>query len=205
MIRPVRVLMLHHAFPPLGGPSGWFARDILEALSGIDRLQVDFVSVSESHVYQSETVGDRVVTHRLNVYKGKSKKLTAAELYEYQTKSFIFILRTSRKIRYDLIHALGMFPESLTAYAFRARFPYAVSRLPTDRAAAGLLTDGAHKALIPFGKEILRKASAVFDHISEKPADADSAAKAYWIRYRKMIPDDHQRLRKKTWRNKAGP
>ncbi len=170
--------MLHHAFPPLGGKTGRFACELLKAIAKVSDISVDFVSISNSHVYQSEPLGSRVVVHRLNVYKEKSKSFTERELFEYQAKSYIFILRTSRKIEYDLIHAIGIFPESFTAYAFKSRFPYFLSLLPSDESI---------KALRSMGGEFRRAAEIVFDHSTAKSGwNAPVAAKSYLMAYRQF-------------------
>ena len=177
--------MLHHACSPLGAAAGRFVRSLLKEFSLQKGIFVDFVCVSPSNAYQATIFGERVTAHRLNVYKGKSGQFSMEELFEYQAKSYIFILRTSRKIKYDLIHALGLFPESCTAYAFRIRFPYCVSLLPTDSAAASILTGGRPESLESFGKEIMRSAKAVFDHTAGfSKLAAPIAARKYLEAYR---------------------
>lgn len=186
--------MLHHAFLPLGGAAGKFAKDLLEALAAEKGLHVDFVSISNTRVYQSDSFGSNVVTHRLNVYKGKTRGWTADELYEYQAKCHIFILRTSRNIRYNLIHAMGQFPESYTAYTFRTRFPYFMSLLPWDAAAAKLLTQNRPEALKSLVREFERRAARVFNHRRSSTRGPRQIAKMYADAYRSL-----KNIRGQTW------
>lgn len=169
--------MLHHLLPPLRDRTGRSVRPILEALATEPGIHIDFVTVSESHVYQSESIGDTVTIHRLNVYRQRGGPLSTDELFEYQTKSYIFILRTARKIQYDLIHALGIFPEAYTAYAFKNRFPYILSLLPSDRVVSARMMGGRSESLKSLGREFAERAWAVFDHSKMRLNPVETAKK----------------------------
>lgn len=171
--------MLHHAHPPLGGNGGRYARRLLESLSGQKNIRIDFVSISDREIYQTESIGEGVTIHRLNVYKTVEKKITADELYEYQAKSYIFILRTARKVKYDLIHALGIFPECFTAYAFRRKFPYVVTPMPSDAQVAKVMTGGHPEALSSLGREFRRAANRVFKSSLDPAGDAGQFCAQY--------------------------
>lgn len=156
--------MLHHALSPLGGIAGRFCRNLLVELAKNPAVQIDFVSISDAHHYTSESFGSTVATHRLNVYKTKSNRFTPDELFEYQAKSYIFILRTARNITYDLVHALGAFPEGYTAYSFKTRIPYMISLLPWDAAVQKNMMAPAPRAMKSFERGLVRSAVRVFRH-----------------------------------------
>lgn len=170
--------MIHHALDPLGGRGGRTIRRLLEFLGNDPAVHIDFLTISDRPVYQSESIHSGVTTHRLNVYKKTQGKITADELFEFQAKSYIFILRTSRNVRYDLIHALGIFPEAYTAWAFRRRIPYALSLMPSTPAGA--------REFAALSGPCKRQARRVFNHTAGLGGPSlHKIAKSYLETYRR--------------------
>jgi len=191
--------MLHHAFPPLGGKGG---RDMARLMGSFSRhtdIQIDHVTISDKPVYQSDEIGGTVVTHRLNVYRRSPLRgFGAGELFEYQAKSYLFILRTSRKVPYDLVHAMGIFPEGYTAYAFRDRFPYLVSLLPSDEASMARMTGGRAVDLAALSHHIRVGARRIFDHRRAVPFPPPGLAKRYAEAYRSIAGQVPPRARRRA-------
>lgn len=176
----IRILMLHHAYPP-DGPDE--LRGLLGEIGLETDIAIEFISISDIHLYQSEKFGETATTHRLNVFRTPGQPYSLQELAEFQAKSYIFILRTARKVRYDAIHALGEFPEAWVAYLFRDRFPYFVTPMPTDAESAATITAGTAPSLTPLTAQIRSGARHIF------PAginDAAATARLYAVQYRAL-------------------
>ncbi|NTW75936.1 MAG: glycosyltransferase family 4 protein [Candidatus Moranbacteria bacterium] len=133
----MKILFLNYEYPPLGGGAGNATAYLLREYAKMADLTVHLVTSAVGNEYSRETVGERIVIHRLPI--GKNPKnlhyQSRTDLITYSWKAFFFsrkLIRTERD--FDLIHAFFTVPCGFLAMllGFEFRLPYIVSLRGAD-------------------------------------------------------------------------
>lgn len=133
----MKVLFLNYEYPPLGGGAGNATAYLLREYAGMSGLTVHLVTASVDEAYSRETVGDRIVVHRLPIGKDPENLhyQSRADLLTYSWKALFFSRRLIRKEGdFDLIHAFFTVPCGFLAMmlGIEFRLPYVVSLRGAD-------------------------------------------------------------------------
>jgi L-malate glycosyltransferase len=133
----MKILFLNYEYPPLGGGAGNATVYLLREFATVSDLEVHLVTSAVGDEYSRETIGERVVIHRLPI--GKNPKnlhyQSRTDLITYSWKAYFFSRKLIRKERgFDLIHAFFTVPCGFLAMVlgFEFRLPYIVSLRGAD-------------------------------------------------------------------------
>ncbi|MEI6650091.1 MAG: glycosyltransferase family 4 protein [Candidatus Moraniibacteriota bacterium] len=133
----MKVLFLNYEYPPLGGGAGNATAYLLREFASVPDLKVHLVTSAVGNEYSRETIGERIIIHRLPI--GKNPKnlhyQSRTDLITYSWKAYFFSRKLIRKERgFDLIHAFFTVPCGFLAMVlgFEFRLPYVVSLRGAD-------------------------------------------------------------------------
>jgi glycosyltransferase involved in cell wall biosynthesis len=132
----MRILFLNYEYPPLGGGAANATEYILKEFSKTPDLEVELVTSSIDGRYRRETLGERIVIHRLPIGKkaGNLHFQSQADLLAYSWRAYGFARRLLRERRFDVVHAFFAVPCGVLAWVLHKEFrvPYVVSLRGAD-------------------------------------------------------------------------
>jgi len=133
----MKILFLNYEYPPLGGGAGNATAYLLREYAKIPDLTVHLVTSAVGKDYVKETVGERIVIHRLPIGKDAEHLhyQSRNNLLAYSFRAYFFAERLIRKEGdFDLIHAFFTVPCGFLALVlgFQFRLPYVVSLRGAD-------------------------------------------------------------------------
>jgi glycosyltransferase involved in cell wall biosynthesis len=154
----MKILILNYEYPPLGGGTGVACQYLLKEFSKKKNLQIDHLTSSVDK-HQEEQVSSNIRIIKLNI--GKNNKnlhhQSFIDLLRYLIQSSWWLIKN--KDQYDLIHAFGGLPASMTAFV--AGKPYLVSLRGGDQPGYEPRLDKYLKPVKPLIKLIYSKAKFV--------------------------------------------
>jgi len=161
----MKILFLNYEYPPLGGGAANATAYLLDEFSRMTDIDVDLVTSSVDNQYHRESIGDRIVIHRLPIGKN-SQNLhfqSVKDLLMYAWKSYRFSRTILKQTRYDVVQAFFTVPCGLVAWKLRREFsvPYIVSLRGSDVPGYSDRFRFLYPLLIPLARLIWRKALVV--------------------------------------------
>jgi len=168
----LRILLLSHEWPPLGGGAGVVCQRLCRQLA------------SEGHHFDVVTTGykrlpdggqERGVTlHRLGCLRRRLDRPRAFELALYVVRAILCGRRLLQRDKYDLIYGNCLLPAGLSAYWLHRKhgLPYTLRASGTD--VPGHSPDRfdlEHKLLFPLWQRVVTNAAAVVspsEHLAER-------------------------------------
>lgn len=161
----MKILFLNYEYPPLGGGAANATAYLLDEFSRMPDIEVDLVTSSVDEAYHRETIGDRIVIHRLPIGKN-AKNLhfqSVKDLLTYGWKSYGFARGLLREGKYDLIQAFFTVPCGAVAKKLHREsgVPYVVSLRGSDVPGYSDRFGFLYPFLRPIVRRIWRDAAAV--------------------------------------------
>ncbi|MFH1615917.1 MAG: glycosyltransferase family 4 protein [Planctomycetota bacterium] len=114
MEQPLKILMLNHEFPPVGGGASPVTFELCKQLVKMGH-KVDVVTMHYGHTSRFETV-DGMNIYRTPAIRKRPNICYTHELATYVPGAFFKTLRLARKERYDIIHCHFVVPGAPLAW-----------------------------------------------------------------------------------------
>jgi glycosyltransferase involved in cell wall biosynthesis len=133
----MKILFLNYEYPPLGGGAGNATAYLLREYAKVPGLEVHLVTSAVGTEYVRETVGDRIVIHRLPIGKDPNRLSYQSRnnLLTYSWKAYFFSENLiGKEGGFDLIHAFFTVPCGFLALilGLQYRLPYIISLRGAD-------------------------------------------------------------------------
>ncbi len=158
----MKVLVISHEFPPIGGGGGKVVQDLCAGLA--DRgLQIHLLTALFENLPEVESLGNLVI-ERLPSKRTESFRASFATMAAFVWKSFWRGLKVIRTWHPDLIHAHFAVPAGAVAYALShfTHTPYIITAHGGDvPGGAPEKTGGWFRFVLPFSKPVWKHATAI--------------------------------------------
>ncbi len=146
----MRILMLNYEFPPIGGGAGNANQRMLEQLASRAGFDVDLVTSSPEHSFDTDQFAETIRIFKLNVKKREVHHWRMSEIVRWTWKAYHFARRRVRETHYDLCHCWSGWPAGIVGYMLRKKLPYIVALRGSDVPGSNPRLERLDKYLIPF-------------------------------------------------------
>jgi len=125
----MRILILCHEFPPIGGGAGNALKYLLNEFKHFD-ITFDVITASERN-FRISTFSSNITVYYLDIgRKSTNKNPTNFHSFIFAFRSFFFVKKLMTLKSYDLCHAFFGIPSGFTAYLLD--IPYFISLMGSD-------------------------------------------------------------------------
>jgi len=158
----MKILVISHEYPPIGGGGGKVVQDLCTGLSERGH-HIHLLTALYEHLPEKENVGNLVI-ERLPSKRTESFRAGFGTMAAFVWKGFWRGLKVIRSSHPELIHAHFAVPAGAVAYALSAftRIPYIITAHGGDvPGGAPEKTGGWFRFVLPFSKSIWKHAAAI--------------------------------------------
>lgn len=157
----LKILMVNHEYPPIGGGGGYAGFNILKQFAGRDDIELDvIVSRAEPGLVQ-EKFADNVTLYKVGLQKKALQLWTRGEILKWMFSAYRLHKKLLKQNSYDLVHAFFGFPAGVLAWRTVSKLPYIVSFRGSDVPGINARFTLDYKILGPLFKRIWRNSSGL--------------------------------------------
>ena len=158
----MKILMLNHEYPPIGGGGGYAGRNILRQFAGRSDIELDVVVSRPSPPTVVEKFADNITLYRVGVRKKALQFWTRPEMIQWMAKAYRIHRKLLQQNQYDLAHAFFGFPTAALTWRTVSKLPYIISLRGSDVPGANVRFSLDYKLLAPVFRRIWENASALY-------------------------------------------
>ena len=158
----LKILMLNHEYPPIGGGGGYAGRNILRQFAGRSDIELDVVVSRPSPPTVVEKFADNITLYRVGVRKKALQFWTRPEMIQWMAKAYRIHRKLLQQNQYDLAHAFFGFPTAALTWRTVSKLPYIISLRGSDVPGANVRFSLDYKLLAPVFRRIWENASALY-------------------------------------------
>ena len=111
----MKILMLNHEYPPIGGGGGYAGRNILRQFAGRSDIELDVVVSRPQPPIVIEKFAENITLYRVGVRKKAMQFWTRLEMIQWMAKAYRIHKKLLQQNQYDLAHAFFGFPTAIAA------------------------------------------------------------------------------------------
>jgi len=161
-VSKLKILMLNHEYPPIGGGGGYAGRNILRQFAGRGDIELDVVVSRPQLPTITEKLADNITLYRAGVQKKALQFWTRGEMIWWMVEAYRIHKKLLRENHYDLAHAFFGFPTAALTWRTASRLPYIISLRGSDVPGINVRFSLDYKLLAPVFRRIWRNASALY-------------------------------------------
>jgi glycosyltransferase involved in cell wall biosynthesis len=109
----MKILVLNYEYPPLGGGAGPVAKLLSEGYVA-QKHEVDYITMHFKGFKRNETING-VNIHRIKCVRRKKEICTTIEMISFVFMAIPYVLKLTRKTKYDVVHSHFAIPSSVIA------------------------------------------------------------------------------------------
>ena len=158
----LKILMLNHEYPPIGGGGGYAGRNILRQFAGRSDIELDVIVSRPQPPTVTEKLADNITLYRVGVRKKALQFWTRAEMMQWMARAYRIHKELLRRNHYDLAHAFFGFPVAVLTWRTTSELPYIISLRGSDVPGVNVRFSLDYKLLAPVFRCIWRNASALY-------------------------------------------
>ncbi len=158
----MKILMLNHEYPPIGGGGGYAGRNILRQFAGRSDIELDVVVSRPRPPTVIEKFADNITLYRVGVRKKALQFWTRPEMIQWMAKAYRIHKKLLQQNQYDLAHAFFGFPTAALTWRTVSKLPYIISLRGSDVPGANVRFSLDYKLLAPLFRRIWENASALY-------------------------------------------
>jgi len=158
----MKILMLNHEYPPIGGGGGYAGRNILRQFAGRSDIELDVVVSRPRPPTVIEKFADNITLYRVGVRKKALQFWTRPEMIQWMAKAYRIHKKLLQQNQYDLAHAFFGFPTAALTWRTASKLPYIISLRGSDVPGANVRFSLDYKLLAPLFRRIWENASALY-------------------------------------------
>ena len=158
----MKILMLNHEYPPIGGGGGYAGRNILRQFAGRSDIELDVVVSRPRPPTTIERLADNITLYRVGVRKKAMQFWTRPEMIQWMAKAYRIHKKLLQQNQYDLAHAFFGFPTAALTWRTVSKLPYIISLRGSDVPGVNVRFSLDYKLLAPVFRRIWENASALY-------------------------------------------
>jgi len=158
----MKILMLNHEYPPIGGGGGYAGRNILRQFAGRSDIELDVVVSRLQPPTVIEKFAENITLYRVGVRKNALQFWTRPEMIQWMAKAYRIHKKLLQQNQYDLAHAFFGFPTAALTWRTVSKLPYIISLRGSDVPGANVRFSLDYKLLAPVFRRIWENASALY-------------------------------------------
>ncbi|MBA7485877.1 D-inositol-3-phosphate glycosyltransferase [subsurface metagenome] len=158
----MKILMLNHEYPPIGGGGGYAGRNILRQFAGRSDIELDVVVSRPRPPTIIERLADNITLYRVGVRKKAMQFWTRPEMIQWMAKAYRIHKKLLQQNQYDLAHAFFGFPTAALTWRTVSKLPYIISLRGSDVPGVNVRFSLDYKLLAPVFRRIWENASALY-------------------------------------------
>ena len=158
----MKILMLNHEYPPIGGGGGYAGRNILRQFAGRSDIELDVVVSRPRPPTIIERLADNITLYRVGVRKKAMQFWTRPEMIQWMAKAYRIHKKLLQQNQYDLAHAFFGFPTAALTWRTVSKLPYIISLRGSDVPGVNVRFSLDYKLLAPVFRRIWGNASALY-------------------------------------------
>lgn len=158
----LKILMLNHEYPPIGGGGGYAGRNILRQFAGRSDIELDVIVSRPQPPTVTERLADNITLYRVGVQKKAMQFWTRAEMMQWMARAYRIHKELLRRNHYDLAHAFFGFPTAALTWRTASKLPYIISLRGSDVPGVNVRFSLDYKLLASVFRRIWRNASALY-------------------------------------------
>jgi len=161
-VSKLKILMLNHEYPPIGGGGGYAGRNILRQFAGRSDIELDVVVSRPRPPTIIEKLADNITLYRVGVRKKAMQFWTRPEMIQWMAKAYRIHKKLLQQNQYDLAHAFFGFPTAALTWRTVSKLPYIISLRGSDVPGVNVRFSLDYKLLAPVFRRIWENASALY-------------------------------------------
>lgn len=158
----MRILLINHEYPPIGGGGGYAGYNLLRLFAGRDDVAIDAVVSNPHPATAMERFAENITLHRVGVRKKAMQFWTRWEMVQWIRHAGKLCRRLMAENAYDVVHAFFGFPGGMVAWRTAGRVPYLVSLRGSDVPGANARFALDYKILGPLFRRIWRGSAGLY-------------------------------------------
>jgi glycosyltransferase involved in cell wall biosynthesis len=161
-VSKLKILMLNHEYPPIGGGGGYAGRNILRQFAGRSDIELDVIVSRPQPPTVTEKLADNITLYRVGVRKKALQFWTRVEMMQWMARAYRIHKELLRQNHYNLAHAFFGFPAAALTWRTTSELPYIISLRGSDVPGVNVRFSLDYRLLAPVFRRIWKSASALY-------------------------------------------